>query len=107
MNQTIIGVFDTLEQAKNAAVRLEGEGIARSDINLHRSDDSDETAISGARTTRDVTTGHTDHAHEGAMARIEHFFKRLFGDDQRPDEVGHFQEAVRRGGVLLSVEVRE
>jgi uncharacterized protein (TIGR02271 family) len=105
MNQTIIGVFDTLEQAENAVVRLEGEGIARSDISLHRSDDSDGTAVSGAGTTRDVTIGHTGHAHEGAMARIEHFFKRLFGGDERPEEVGHYQEAVRRGGVLVSVEV--
>lgn len=45
--------------------------------------------------------------HEGAMARIEHFFKRLFGDDDRPEEVGHYQEAVRRGGVLLSVDVAD
>jgi uncharacterized protein (TIGR02271 family) len=39
------------------------------------------------------------------MGRVEHFFKNLFGDDDRPEEVGHYQEAVRRGGALLSVEV--
>jgi uncharacterized protein (TIGR02271 family) len=49
----------------------------------------------------------TGHEHEGAMGRIEHFFKRLFGDDDRPEEAGHYQEAVRRGGALLSVEVND
>jgi len=112
MNQTIIGVFDTLAQAENAAGRLEAEGIPRADISLHRSDDSDtsygaagEPTVSDSADTRSASTSSTRHTHEGAMARIEHFFKRLFGDDDRPEEVGHYQEAVRRGGVLLSVDV--
>jgi hypothetical protein len=35
------------------------------------------------------------------MARIEHFFKSLFGDDDGPEKAGHYREAVRRGGQSL------
>jgi uncharacterized protein (TIGR02271 family) len=41
------------------------------------------------------------------MTRIEHFFKDLFGDDDVPEEAGHYREAVRRGGAVLSVDVAD
>ncbi|VXB58561.1 conserved hypothetical protein [Burkholderia sp. 8Y] len=104
MTQTIVGVFNTFQDAELAQTRLEAEGIARADMSVH-SNDADLSLTSGAA-TRDVATDRpVDETHEGAMGRVEHFFKSLFGDDDRPEEIGHYQEAVRRGSALLSVGV--
>jgi uncharacterized protein (TIGR02271 family) len=110
MTQTLVGVFDSFQQAQNAKSRLEAEGIAPADITVHSRDAASD--ISGTSDTDVGTTaiGGTSgtvssHEHEGVGGRIEHFFKRLFGDDDRPEEAGHYQEAVRRGGALLSVDV--
>jgi uncharacterized protein (TIGR02271 family) len=109
MTQTIIGVFNTLQDAELAQTRLEAEGIARSDMSVHANDAGMGTGTSatGDSLTRDVSTDSpAGGEHEGAMGRIEHFFKNLFGDDDRPEEIGHYQEAVRRGSALLSVDVQ-
>jgi uncharacterized protein (TIGR02271 family) len=105
MAQTIIGVFNTYQDADLAQTRLENEGIARTDMSVHSND-------YGSTVATDLPAGESVAArsgevHEGAMARVEHFFKNLFGDSDRPEEVGHYQEAVRRGSALLSVEVRD
>nr|WP_250491378.1 UDP-galactopyranose mutase [Caballeronia sp. INML2] len=104
MTQTIIGVFDTFQDAEFAQTRLEADGIARTDMRVHSNDErstlSTDSTVDGAAAGRPA-----GEFHEGAMARIEHFFKNLFGDSDRPAEVGHYQEAVRRGGALLSVDV--
>ncbi|SAL88056.1 Stress response protein YsnF [Caballeronia arvi] len=108
MAQTIIGVFDSFADAERAQSRLESEGIARADMEVHRSTTGDANTVSGDRTTRSVTddTGE-DRVHDGPVSGIEHFFKRLFGGSDEPEEIGHYHEAVRRGGVLLSVEVAD
>ncbi|WP_250453058.1 YsnF/AvaK domain-containing protein [Caballeronia sp. ATUFL_M2_KS44] len=107
MTQTIIGVFNTLQDAEVARTRLETEGIARTDMNVH-ANDAGTTSMTGDLATRDaVADRRVGEEHEGAMGRIEHFFKNLFGDHDRPEEIGHYQEAVRRGGALLSVDVTD
>jgi uncharacterized protein (TIGR02271 family) len=113
MAQTLVAVFDSFDNAQAAASRLEGDGIARSDLNIHSRDDIrggipaeglDPTVDAGV--TRDVTTRHsTGEGERGAMASIGHFFKNLFGDDDAPEEAGHYREAVRRGGAVLAVDV--
>ncbi|WP_175943648.1 YsnF/AvaK domain-containing protein [Caballeronia sp. BCC1704] len=104
MTQTIIGVFNTLQDAELAQTRLEAEGIARADMSVH-SNDAGSSMTTGAATSDVATDRPVGEAHEGAMGRIEHFFKNLFGDNDRPEEIGHYQEAVRRGSALLSVDV--
>ncbi|MEC5409365.1 YsnF/AvaK domain-containing protein [Paraburkholderia sp. MPAMCS5] len=95
-----------MQDAELAKNRLEAEGIPRTAMSVHANDTG--PAISTDTDTREVAADRSaGEAHEGAMARIEHFFKHLFGGDDRPEEVGHYQEAVRRGGALLSVEVAD
>ncbi|MDR5741344.1 MULTISPECIES: YsnF/AvaK domain-containing protein [unclassified Caballeronia] len=104
MTQTIIGVFNTIQDAEIAQARLEAEGISRSDMSVHAQNATNTTGADLG--TRDVTTDTSDAGyHEGAMGRIEHFFKNLFGDNDRPEEIGHYQEAVRRGGALLTIDI--
>ncbi len=113
MTQTLIALFNSFDDAQNAADRLTREDIARSDINIHAQDDSTRAqdgslGTADAGTTRDVVadrpSGETrDHASGG----IAHFFKRLFGDDDVPEEVNHYHESIRRGHALLSVDVAD
>lgn len=108
MAQTIIGVFDSFADAERAQNRLESEGIARADMQVHSSTTGDANTLSGDPTTRTVTNDIDDgRVHDGPVSGIEHFFKRLFGGSDEPEEIGHYQEAVRRGGALLSVEVAD
>ncbi|SDV47972.1 YsnF/AvaK domain-containing protein [Chitinasiproducens palmae] len=64
----------------------------------------DADALPRTATTGTTYTG-TERPHEGILSRIEHFFGNLFGNDDRPDEIGHYSEAVRRGGTLVTVDV--
>lgn len=115
MAQTLVAAFDSLDDAQAAASRLEADGVARSNLNMHaRNDLSADASVRGFTatandgTTRDVTAGRSaNEAEGGVMSRVEHFFKNLFGDDDAPEEAGHYREAVRRGGAVLSVDVAE
>lgn len=105
MSQVLVGVFDSFGEAEQAIVRLEQGGIARSDMELHASNLSADTAGS---TERPVVAGSAvtnDGDGEGVVAKIERFFGRLFGSENHPEDVGHYKEAVRRGGALLTVTV--
>ena len=113
MTQTLIGLFNSFDDAQNAADRLTQEGIARSDINIHAQDNATEvqdgslgTADRG--TTRTVAADRsTSETRDHASGGIAHFFKRLFGDDDAPEEVNHYHESIRRGHALLSVDVAD
>ena len=112
MTQTLVAVFDSYLQAQNAKSRLESEGVAPSDINVYARDADTGTSGGTAAGLDTSAVGATPgaphrHDHEGVVGRIEHFFKRIFGDDDQPEETGHYQEAVRRGGALLSVDVAD
>jgi uncharacterized protein (TIGR02271 family) len=115
MAQTVIGVFDSSEQANSAADRLVSAGIARADVQVHARDAGSGGPVVGEGTRdapltgaagSDLSTGHAERG-EGTLARIERFFANLFGSDDRPEEIGHYHEAVRRGGALLSVDLQD
>ena len=57
----------------------------------------------GAATVSTRTTD--DDEGTGVMASIRRFFAELFGDED--EQTGHYAEAVRRGGAVLTVEVEE
>ena len=100
MSQVLVSAFDSFQQAEQAIVQLTQAGVARSEMEIHASGQtsealaSDTTAVEPASDTGD-----------GAPGKIGQFFSNLFGGSEPPDEVGHFQEAVRRGGAVLTVTV--
>lgn len=100
MTQTIIGVFDTYQEANAAVEALIADGIPRSNVEIHsrQSGIGETTSTSGSDRT-------TDDQDEGILDKIERFFSNLVGDDDRPPEFSQYQEAVRRGGALVSVDV--
>ncbi len=94
MTQTVIGYFDTPDAAQAAEEKLARRGIDESALHLAAED----TAYTGStvpqRPARHGTSG------------IRQFFAELFGTDNDED-AGHYSEAVRRGGVVLAVDVPE
>ncbi|ANN76345.1 YsnF/AvaK domain-containing protein [Bordetella flabilis] len=97
MAQNIVGVFDSFERANDVVERLVDAGISRSDVRVHARDGN-------AAYEADTETGEPDR---GFIENVQHFFKNLFGEEDHREEVGHYSEAVRRGGALLSVEVQD
>ena len=99
MRHTVIGIFDTYDQAEVARSALVASGFARSDIELQAAPESSthEDPILAAATGQPPETG-------GVLANIERFFSMLFGGRDQPPEVAHYSEAVRRGAVLVAVD---
>lgn len=90
MSQTVIGVFDTMDEARTAQQKLISQGVTPTAVH-----------VTTARETSDTTEEKRD---EGVLSGIGNFFSNLFGTDDS-DEVSTYSEAIRRGSVVLSVEL--
>jgi uncharacterized protein (TIGR02271 family) len=104
MSQILVGVFDSFEQAEQAVTRLTQGGIPRRDMEVHTNDSTQGNAERPV--VDDVAPSH-DAGNVGVFGKIEHFFSNMFGGDESRADVGHYQEAVRRGGALLTVNVAD
>ncbi|WP_250478324.1 MULTISPECIES: YsnF/AvaK domain-containing protein [unclassified Caballeronia] len=102
MTQAIVGVFDSFQDAETAVSRLVQGGLDRADMEVHATGQAN---VPGERTVVDTRSSTATTDEVGVFGKIEHFFSNMFGADDRPDEVGDYQEAVRRGGALLTVTV--
>jgi uncharacterized protein (TIGR02271 family) len=95
----VVAVFRTNSDAQAAADELMSNGFATDDIYIS-SYNAGQTG--SASVPAEIHTQHTSH-HEGG---IKGWFKSLFGEDEERDEDRqNYQEALDRGGVLLSVAV--
>jgi len=103
MNQTVIGTFDNTTDADDAVRDLVDAGIPRSAVQVH----SRETGTTPPDEGTTHVSGDHDHAHPGFFERIERFFSNLVGDNDRPAEFSHYHEAIRRGGALVAVDLRD
>jgi uncharacterized protein (TIGR02271 family) len=100
MDQTVIGVFDTYDHAERAKQQLIARGFSANDVQV-RAHSAD---LSGTSTSATSTTTTSDHD-VGFMDSVRNFFSDLFGPDA--DDAGHYSEAVRRGGAVVSVTVSD
>lgn len=101
MTQTIIGIFESYSQAKDAADQLIKDKFKRENVDLHSIEADTAPAPELASSTEFTDAG----AYTQVLARMENFFDRLFGDrDRRPEEADHYAEAVRRGAAMVSAE---
>lgn len=110
MTQTIIGVFNSFDRANAAMASLASNGLA--DENHMHVSANDAASGYAAESTENGTVmsqpyreSPPSEKHTGIVGSIEHFFSNLFGNDDRPAEAQHYQEAVRRGSALLAVDV--
>ena len=98
MAQTIIGIFHSYSQARDAAEQLIQDGFPRDDLSFHSVEAPESVQLASSTEFTDAK------AYPKVLQRVEDFFSRLFGNDSKPEEVGHYTEAVRRGATLLSAE---
>lgn len=92
MTQTVIGVFDTPDAAHVAEERLVSRGIDQSAVHIN------------AHENAYAASGRERHESSGMTGGIKNFFAELFGTEHS-DEAGHYSEAVRRGGVVVTVDM--
>ena len=97
MTETVVGVFNSSEEARRARQELIANGFDEADLSLqsHPADSSGGTLVSDQ-----------PENHEGFMASVRDFFSDLFGDADSTD-AGHYAEAVRRGRAVLTVQARD
>jgi uncharacterized protein (TIGR02271 family) len=100
MSQVLVGVFDSFEQADQALEKLTQIGIDRSNMEVHANGQAGDPLAEDTG-----VQPRTLHTNEGPTGKIARFFSNLFGSGEQPEEVGHYQEAVRRGGAVLTATV--
>ena len=91
MTQTVVGIFDSRDAARSAEEALVNRGIERSALHLTTADTA--AGTSGVQPQEQTQTG-----------GIRGFFSGLFGTGHT-QEAEHYSEAIRRGSVMLAVDV--
>jgi len=92
MDRTLVGVFETREQAQNVEQALLRLGVPREQLHL-REDDEDASSLGAADTTA---------MRETDDDRKPGFFERLFGGlDSDEDHASQYSDAVRHGHFVV------
>lgn len=100
--QTVIGAFDTREQAQQAEQRLIRDGFDRGDVTI---EPGDPTPKSVPGTVHDEGSSRGGNEPQG---KIGHFFAELFGtSDMHRHHSETYQEAVRRGSFCVVVDAQD
>ncbi len=103
--QTVVGVFDTVNEAQEARDALVDSGFDISEVRM-QSNPATQTGDTLTTTDRTITGTTASHEDEGFMAGIGRFFSELFGSDDN-EHAGHYSEAVRRGSTVVAVTVSD
>lgn len=96
MQNTIIGVYDSYDQAQRALNDLIAAGFSRSDVQLNPHADGTGVARASSTNEQGTTSGGSG---------IGHFFRSLFGmeDEEERTQRDLYAEAIRRGSCVLTV----
>lgn len=97
MTHTVIGMFDTADQAKSAAQQLASAGFSLDHVDV-ASRSNDTTTNATANRGRYRGNNHTD---ESTSDSISDFFSNLFSDDD--DNARRYAHAARESGSLVTV----
>ena len=92
-NTTLVGIFDDDAHAQQARQRLQQAGVPPHCIHIN----------AGVSERSESTSTAQPREEEGAISR---FFSDMFGTNDEPD-VHNYDEAVRRGNRVLSVQVAD
>ena len=100
--QTVIGVFDSIDEAQSARESLLSSGFEARELRVQSSSDMEQ----GGSSSNTMTNSAGKDQDEGFMAGVGRFFRDLFGNDGS-DQAGHYSEAVRRGSAVLTVTLAD
>ena len=104
--QTVIGVFDSVDEAQSARESLLSAGFEASELQVQSSAELDRDGQAAGSSSSLTDTTRRDSDSEGFMAGIGRFFGELFGSDDTT-QAGHYSEAVRRGSSVLTVTLTD
>lgn len=104
--QTVIGVFDSVDEAQSARESLLSAGFQASELRVQSSAELDRGGQAGGTSPSLTDTTRRDSDNEGFMAGVGRFFGELFGSDDTT-QAGHYSEAVRRGSSVLTVTLAD
>ncbi|HTJ93172.1 MAG TPA: hypothetical protein VL424_08690 [Pararobbsia sp.] len=137
MKQTVVGVFETSEEARRAQAALLDAQFAVSSVRMSMSgtlrgvDEGMAYPVGAPRglEARDATGApdaldasardrlsererltrarRKEHGHEHALDRVTEFFRGLFSPESQREELSRYEEALRRGGALVAVDVED
>jgi len=99
--QTVVGVFDTVQEAQSARESLISDGFDPGSVAVQANTSA---LAEGDQAATGSTYG--DGTGEGFMASVGRFFNNLFGGDDS-EHAGHYAEAVRRGSAVVAVTVAD
>ena len=101
MTQSIVGLFNSFTEANSAKQKLVQQGFSANDIvvSAHEGD------MPATNTSAQISSSQSGSS-GGFMAGVENFFSSLFGGSDS-DDAGHYTEAVRRGGAVVTVTVAD
>ena len=103
--QTVVGVFDTTDDAENARESLLDSGFDASEISVQANPAAQgSNSLSATDSTITDATRRSSHDDEGFLSGVGRFFSDLFGSDDK-EQAGHYSEAVRRGSTVVAVTV--
>ena len=100
--QTVIGVFDSIDEAQSARESLLNSGFEASELRVQSSSEMEQ----GSTSSSTMTNSAGKDQDEGFMAGVGRFFHNLFGSDDT-EQAGHYSEAVRRGSAVLTVTLAD
>lgn len=96
MAMTLVGVFDSTAEAREACRKLETSGIDRRAMRMTSGESA--PVVSESRMP----------SMEQGMGAVRNFFSSLFGQDHAAEtRAGHYSEAVRRGSAVVTVSVQD
>jgi stress response protein YsnF len=98
--RTVVGIFDSAENAKDAAQALEAAGFAKDQYDLAS------RPSEGLTATEEVTHYNNPEQHERSNeSAISRFFGNLFGtaDDETNDEASRYATVGERSGAIITV----
>jgi uncharacterized protein (TIGR02271 family) len=99
MSTTVVGIFNSFEQAQQAARELETLGVSRENVAIARGHEGTDYAVYGGQDAQDYSE--PKHVKGG----ISGFFENLFGSDVDERDRGLYSEAARRGRTVVTVTV--
>jgi uncharacterized protein (TIGR02271 family) len=92
MAHTVIGLFDSIEEAQDAVQALVNQGFNRSNIDISANNATGATSTNTTSTTQD--TGDS----------VSNFFSSLFGTDN--DDYSSYSEVARSGSAIVTVHAQ-
>src|SRR4051794_2844886 len=101
MSTTVVGIFDSFEQAQQAAQEIEALGVSRQSVAIARGHEGSDYAVYGGEGAEDYSQ--PKHVKGG----ISGFFEGLFGSDVDERDRGLYSEAARRGRTVVTATVAD